>query len=109
MRAWILHTDGGVEELDRGKDWTKEREFIRGVVGGDLEHVTVLYQDQIRDMFVNECGSGVHGHERLAPNARASLIYWTATCQGRTSAPFEPRTGPLIHGTAVLYEEVIWT
>ena len=78
--------------------------MMRDIVRGDIEFVRVLYQGKVTRMIVNE--NGAMGPRPLRPNARATAIYWTATCTGQTPAPFEPLTDPMVHGIAVLFEDV---
>jgi hypothetical protein len=115
MKAWLIHTDGNVQPYrpfvnPESKALTKE-DHLRlfktlGIKdGGCTERVSVLFDGQICDMIVDESGA-VNG---LPINARASLIYWTATCQGKTGAAYVPLVGPLVHGRAVLYEGRVWT
>lgn len=65
------------------------------------ERVHVIFNDKPTLMLVGE-NSARRG---MAPNARASLIYWTATCKGITGAKFDPLQGPMIYGTAILLED----
>lgn len=120
MKAWILNVDGSVNNLKpfddpaayvagartglAKSDLLRLMKHLRIEDGGMLERVAVLFNDKRCDMIVDESGA----LKGLPINARASLIYWTATCRGRTGASFDPLAGPLIHGRAVLYDGVVW-
>ena len=114
MKAWILNVDSSVNDLKpfdnpdsvalTRNDLTRLMKHLGIKDGGMLECVSVLFNGKPCDMLVDESGA-VNG---LPVNSRASLIYWTATCQGKTGAPFDPLFGPLIHGRAILYAGKVW-
>ncbi len=104
----VLRYDGSRET--RRVDWPEFpgylliKSLIEPIVGGRLEHVTVLYENRRADMFVNE-----YGHRFIPPLPRN----WAATAIYRTNwleqhASCEPEELPTIAGTAVLFERIIW-
>ena len=98
MKALVLSAAGGlVHSVEL--DFTTDFEKIQQLVGGDIEVVTVLWNDKPATLCVNEEGAPRH----LQPNARATALYWTATIKGITGVPFSPLTDPLIYGNAVLF------
>jgi hypothetical protein len=87
-----------------------EPEFtsLRGLIKAKLdhaefEHVTVFWNDEYRDMFVDDTGV----LKGLPINARATAIYWNNT---RIHMPddYDPETMAMIHGPAVLFDKKVW-
>lgn len=112
----VYRADGAVERGEVG--WPESPSFneiaalVEPIVGGDLEHVTVLdpasaeaaevSRADYRDMFVDELG-----HMRADPtrNQAATAIYranWLRANGG------DPEDLPWIAGDAVLFDRVIW-
>lgn len=81
---------------------------LRGVIeplldGQEMEHVTVLYEDQRRDMFVD--GRGML--KGLARNETATAIYRANWLKHH---PGNPEALEWIAGTAVLFPDlIVWT
>lgn len=104
-----------------GPDWTEIEfkpfppnymqlsEAIKPLIGGgDIEHVSVLFEGQRRDMFVDEFGAPVC--KGLPRNECATAIYRAATMQGLSGAPYngDPESIPAIYGPAVIFQEMVW-
>lgn len=106
MKAWFLNIDGSVQPFANNGtlDFEKVNRALGIKDGGIVERVHVLFEGNRCDMLVDEDGVA----KNLPINARASLVYWTATHDGRTGAKFDPLHGPLIHGRAILYEGEVW-
>jgi len=98
MKCFVLMANGAVANLEATFSNPKDFANFQSIVGGDIEVVAVLYDDKPATLLVNEDGI----QQGLVPNARATLLYWTATIQGSTGADFDPLDGPLIHGNAIL-------
>lgn len=110
MKAHIIQVNGDVISYDNWPENIDERkDTLKQIVGGDLEYVAVLYEGEPATMIVNELGAVADPETNpgglLAPNARATAIYWTATITGRTGADFKPLSAPMVHGHAVLIEK----
>lgn len=97
-----VYEPGKLKPLVGVIDWPEEPTYdqIRALtklhIDGWLEHVTVLYEGQRRDMLVDEEGLLKH----LPVNEVATKIYWTAS---------GARSGSPIVGTAILFpDRRIW-
>lgn len=109
----ILRADGRSEPGE--VDWPENPSLrqieavVEPIVGGDLEHVTVLYpvnvlypaNDEYRDMFVDELGHQ-HGRPR---NNKATAIYRNNWLQHHGGDPEEL---PWIAGDAVVFDRIVW-
>lgn len=88
-------------------DWPEEPGYTRiaalidPLVGGNLEHVSVLYEGRRADMFVDEMG---HVHGLSEHNEIATKIYRN----NAVSRGAKPDSLPTIVGTAVLFDRLIW-
>lgn len=69
--------------------------------GDDFEHVTVLWRGRLADMFVGENSTRTD----LPVNNNATAIYRAATLAA--SPGINAESLPRVHGTAVLFEEII--
>lgn len=103
-RMHILTPDSQVESLEVSA--APENDAISNQhLGGDfVQAVKVLYGGASRWMLIGERSGAAE--PPLQPNARATAIYWTAACQGRTVTQFDPLHARVIHGTAILFEGV---
>ena len=66
----------------------------------NLEHVSVLYQGQRADMFVDDM-SAIEG---LPPNPRATAIYHAAS----KAAGISTGNASQIYGTAIVFHRKVW-
>ncbi len=97
----IIRPDG---PLERGNvDWPNDpgydriKTLIAPLVGGDIEHVSVMYGGRRTDMFVNETGA----NDELPYNDRATAIYHVASQRRGVDTSLAPG----IYGTAVLFDD----
>jgi hypothetical protein len=97
----IIRPDG---TLERGNvDWPNDpgydriKTLIAPLVGGGIEHVSVLHNGRRTDMFVNETG----GLDGLPANDKATAIYHAATRARGQSV----KGAPMIYGTAILFDD----
>jgi hypothetical protein len=92
-----------VRVVDLGKvDHAALDALLRPLLDGDdYEHVTVLWRGRRADMFVGE-----NSTDNLPVNKAATSIYRAATLA--RSPGINAECLPRIHGTAVLFEEIIW-
>ena len=111
MKATIFYADGRTESIEADIPQTPGYDNLKTILDpifGALswEHVTVLHDNRIMDMFVDECG-----HLKGMPrNEAATAIYRNATMSGRTGMgiPSDPEMLPFIVGTAVLFDQRVW-
>lgn len=97
-----------IPTMEPEPDYAKDlKQWVRGVLhaqrpNADEEHVTVLYEGQRRDMFVDEFGALL----RVPPNEVATEIYWNASkARGETPNDEWPR----IYGVAILFpDHQVW-
>jgi hypothetical protein len=100
----ILRPDGTIERS--AVDWPDDpgysriKALIEPLVGGRLEHVSVLYKGQRADMFFNESGA-IDG---LLENMAATSIYHAA----RKRRDQDMSDAPWIYGSAVLFDRIVW-
>lgn len=113
MKIHTINPNGDVLTGDINHDgsmaaWRRVSALLSQKVGGPVELASVLFNGSPATLAVNEVGASIDAKinpgGQLPANARATAIYWTATIIGRTGAPFNPLTMPMIHGTAVLIE-----
>jgi len=102
MKPHLLHPDGRVIDSEVPDGVRLDHAALAAFVDGDIEYVAVLFNGKPATMIVNEMGAV--SNPPLAPNARATAIYWAATIQGVTGVPFNALEDPLIYGPAVLLE-----
>lgn len=105
------HESGERHEVDLPEEPTYRRleNLIKPLLdGGDLEHVTVLYEGERHDMFIDELGAtSLQPGYPLPVNRRATEIYraaWLAQHPGD-----DPDDLPAIHGPAVLFHRIVWS
>jgi hypothetical protein len=104
----ILHPDPDSREVGGSIEWPEEPgyERLRGllvpILGGDLEHVSVLYCGNRSDMFVHGEGHLIG----LRRNPLATTIYRTIALRREPSR--DPESLPWIVGHAVLFERRVW-
>jgi hypothetical protein len=80
------------------------RKLIEPHLDGErLEHVSVLWEGQRRDMFVGETSS-ING--RMIRNIRATEIYRNNWLTRNLGA--DPESLPAISGPAVLFDRIVW-
>lgn len=101
FRPSDAHTTGEIEWPDE-PGYKAIAAFVDPIIGGHLEHVTVLHKGARADMFVEEFGA-VNG---MPVNVAATEIYWAAS-KARGEHP-ERDGAPKIHGIAVLFDERVW-
>lgn len=98
-----IECKGGVEFNGAVRQFVEER--LRAASphkDADFEHVTVLFNGERRDMFVDEMGA----LQGLPVNDAATAIYWTAS-RARGESDF--RNAPRIHGVAILFpDHQVW-
>lgn len=104
MIPYILFLPDGTEtrsEVDWPNDpgYGRIAHLIEPFVGGRVEHVSVLYEGERRDMFVHEEGALIP----LARNERATEIYRANWLSKNSSCP--PESIPAIYGAAVLFPD----
>jgi hypothetical protein len=109
----VMKTDGTkqTDEIDwpAEPDYPHIKNLIEPLIGGaPLEHVTVLHGGKRADMFVSELGSlKLTARPPLPRNEAATAIYrnnWMTRHPGT-----DPETLPPIHGTAILFDRIVWT
>ena len=107
---YTIFTPGVVEGQIRKVDFAKEPgyEAIRDIVeplldGHYMEHVSVLWGKDKRDMFVDEMGSLKH----LPINNPATDIYRAYWLSQHPNA--KPNDLVAIYGVAVIFHRIIWT
>ena len=107
--AYRVIPPGDGEIIERVIDWPRSPGYdaIRALItpllyGADLEHVTVLHDDNRTDMFVDEIGK----IKQLQRNDRATVIYRTNWLTQHPTA--DPESLPAIYGPAVLFLRRIW-
>lgn len=76
--------------------------IINPLLDGELEHVTVLHEDERRDMFVDENGV----LKELPRNEAATAIYRNNWLTQHPDAA--PEDLSAIYGTAVLFSRRVW-
>ena len=106
--GYTIYRTNGTKEIS-SLDWPEDpgysaiKALVGPIVGGDLEHVTVLHGGERRDMFVNEIGHVRKGGP-LPLNEAATEIY----CANSVSQGFSLETLPTIVGDAVLFHRRVW-
>ena len=94
------------EDYD-GPGYEQLRELIEPVLGGPLEHVSVLWNGERADMFVDELGHvELTTRDPLPRNDEATAIYranWLKQHPGT-----DPETLAWIAGTAILFRVRVW-
>lgn len=102
----VIHVDGTLEE--RSVDWPPEpslmqfKQLIDPIVGGELEHVRVLFGGQATDMFVDESGI----QKGVSRNEQATVIYRNNMLTREPDT--DPESLPAVYGTAVLFFNRVW-
>jgi len=106
---YLVFTPGKAEpeerfaELESDPGFYPLRDLINPIVGGNLEHVSVLYADKPRDMFVHDSGL-IEGFLR---NDAATAIYRANWLKRYPKT--DPETLHIIAGTAVLFpDRQVW-
>lgn len=109
MTRYLVFTPGKPEpeerhvELEYDPGFDALSDLINPIVGGNLEHVSVLYTDKRRDMFVHDSGL-IDG---LPRNDAATAIYRANWLKRYPKA--DPETLHIIAGTAVLFpDRQVW-
>lgn len=105
-RYTIYRTDGTEE---RGEvDWPRQPSLdqitavVEAVTGEPFEHVYVLVDGEIRDMFVDELG---HMRKERKPRNAAATRFYRAAMVMRGAAP---KSLPHIVGDVVLFDRRVW-
>lgn len=89
-------------------DWPREpglgllQGLIEPLVGGHMEHVTVLFNNRESDMFVHEEGRLLG----LPRNEKATEIYLTAW--KKRFPGLEPDPDAFIVGNAIVFDRRVW-
>lgn len=92
----------------RTVDWPRKPDLgllqglIKPIVGGHMEHVTVYFNNQYTDMFVNEEGR-IFGFPLNKEATEIYLANWRRQNPGK-----EDPEGSFIVGNAVVFERRIW-
>jgi hypothetical protein len=98
----------GSDRMTREVDWPDEpghellENLIEPIVGGPMEHVNVLFNDRMSDMFVHELGRLLN----LPRNEEATEIYlanWRKQNPGLIGA-----TQDFITGNAIIFDRRVW-
>ena len=103
----IFRTDGTEKEGE--VDWPYEPGYkriaslVEPIIGGNLEHVSVLFRDKAADMFVDELGH-VRKEGPKPYNKAATYIYQTYS----VSKGVLPEELPIIVGDAVVFGRQVW-
>lgn len=92
----------GLVEWPEEPGYTKIAALIEPIVGGPIEHVTVLHNSKRADMFVDEMGHMRTGGPKPL-NEAATRIYYAAS-RARGDEPGDH----YIAGPAVLFDEEVW-
>lgn len=111
----VIKADG--TETEGSVDWPIEPGYfeIKDLVvplldGALLEHVSVFHNGRRADMFVDELGAlSVDKPTPRGPlprNEVATTIYRAASLMRYGG---DPEDLPYIHGTAILFERIVWT
>lgn len=104
----IIRANGDEEvhtvELPATPDYFQLKAIVQPLIGerNDFEHVAVLHNDQVADMFVDENGK----LKGLPRNERATAIYRANWLKKKPST--NPETLPWIVGPAVLFSRRVW-
>lgn len=101
----VGHASGEYHEIDWPEEpgYDKIKALIEPLLDDNpLEHVTVLYDGERADMFVDEMGA----MKPLPVNERATVIYRTNWLTQHPKA--DPDSLPAIHGTAILFHRRVW-
>lgn len=104
----IFLADGGVErgaiEWPRKPGWRRIQAFMAPLIGAghNFEHVSVLFQGALRDMFVDDMGA----IWRLPRNEAATRIYRAHWLKHNPDS--DPEKLPAIYGVAVLFHREVW-
>ena len=105
-RYTIIKPDG--RQHDDRVEWPKDpgydriKTLVTPILGGDLEHVSVLHDGKPTDMFVDE--EGVRKH--LERNDKATAIYRAWWIKGHPTD--NPEALSAIYGTAILFHRRVW-
>ena len=109
--CYTIYRADGTEEQGE-VDWPEHPSYVQiktltePIVGGPLEHVTVLHDGERADMFVDELG-----HMRKSGpkprNEKGTTIYRNNWLTRHPEA--EPESLPHIVGDVVLFHRVVWT
>lgn len=97
-----IYREEDLEEGAPGPGYEQLAALINPIVGGELEHVSVLWNDRPADMFVHETGV----LEGLPRNVEATAIYranWL-----KLHPRWNPEALNWIAGTAVVFEQRVW-
>lgn len=84
------------------KKFSSLKPMINKLVEGNLEHVAVLHEGRRADMFVEGDGAGV-----LPVNEEATKIYHANSLSREPGA--DTSGWPKIYGTAVLFDQIVWS
>lgn len=102
----LMRPDGtaenGTADLAEQPGYATLKALLDPLLGGDLEHVSVLHDGERRDMFVHETGA----LDGLPRNEAATRIYRNATLTREPRT--DPETIPAIYGPAVLFARRVW-
>ena len=105
----VIQPDG--TEEDRVVEWPDDPGYdrIKSIVepvlnGGWLEHVTVLFNGEAHDMFVDE--EGRVPHKNLPRNDKATEIYRAAALSREPMR--HPESLPWVAGPAVIFQRRVW-
>lgn len=102
-KYWVYRVGQPVTEGDvEFERFAELKPLINGLVEGRLEHVAVLFEGRRADMFVEEYSASSN-----PPNLEATKIYHASSLSRDPGA--DVSSWPMIHGTAVLFEKIVWT
>lgn len=79
--------------------------LVEPIVGGLLEHVSVLHNGRRTDMFVDEMGHVGDGGPKPRNEAATTIYRAWSMSQNPTQ---DPEGLPWIAGTAIIFDRIIW-
>ena len=106
-RYTIFRADGTKEE--REVDWPAEPDYesiarlVEPVVGDTLEHVSVLFEDEATDMFIDEIGHMRIGGPKPSNKAATEIFQAHPVSKG-----LRPEELPIILGDVVVFHRRVW-
>jgi len=90
-----------VREVGRVENYDDIKRVVTPLLdGGDLEHVSVLFEQRPADMFVDEDGA----RKGLPENPEATAIYQAWSIQRGSKAADLSK----IYGVAIIFEKLVW-